>query len=311
MLEYGVPPPGYRLPDATHLGRVALQVSDLARSLEYYTTVVGLRVLREGSSGAVLAAADDERPLIELRERRGARPVPRRGRLGLFHVAILLPDRRALGRVLRNLGELGVQPGMSDHFVSEALYLWDPDGLGLEIYADRPRSIWRADGKQLYMTTEPLDVAGVLAEADDAPPALPRGTVIGHVHLSVDDIARASAFYHDALGFDSMVWTYPGALFMAAGGYHHHLGTNTWSRGAPVATEDDARLVEWEIVVPAGSDVAAAVASLRQRIPGEATSPIADSASSRHPESFDSYIVTDPWGVGVAIRSATRLTSGA
>jgi catechol 2,3-dioxygenase len=131
------------------------------------------------------------------------------------------------------------------------------------------------------MTTEPLDVAGVLAEADDAPPALPPGTVIGHVHLSVDDIPRASAFYHDAVGFDRMVWTYPGALFLAAGGYHHHLGTNTWSAGAPVATEEDARLVEWEIVVPTGADVAAAAASLGH-----------------------SGVATDPWGVDVAIRAA-------
>lgn len=311
MLEYGVPPSGYRLPDATRLGRVALQVSDLAQSLEYYTTVVGLRVLRDASPVVVLGAMDDETPLIELRERRDARPVPRRGRLGLFHVAILLPDRRALGRVLRHLGEIGVQPGMSDHFVSEALYLWDPDGLGLEIYADRPRSIWRAEGRQLYMTTEPLDVAGVLAEADDAPPALPRGTVIGHVHLSVDDIARASAFYHDAVGFDRMVWSYPGALFMAAGGYHHHLGTNTWSAGAPVAAEDDARLVEWEIVVPESSDVAAVAASVRQKIPGEASSRFVDPVSSRHPESSGDFVVTDPWGVHVAIRAAARPSSRA
>lgn len=294
MLEYGVPPSGYRLPDATHLGRVALQVSDLARSIEYYTTVVGLRVLSDAPSIAVLGAIDDERPLIELRERPGARPVPRRGRLGLFHVAMLVPDRRALGRVLRHLGEIGVQPGMSDHFVSEALYLWDPDGLGLEIYADRPRSIWRAEQRQLYMTTEPLDVAGVLAEADEAPAALPRGTVIGHVHLSVDDIARASAFYHDAIGFDRMVWTYPGALFMAAGGYHHHLGTNTWSRGAAVATEDDARLVEWEIVVPGASDVDAAVAGLR---------------AAGH-DARDGVVI-DPWGVGVAIRSDVSPSSPA
>jgi catechol 2,3-dioxygenase len=293
-LEDGAPPPGYRLPEATRLGRAVLQVADLARSIEYYTTVVGLRVVREAASIALLGAADDDTPLVELRERRDARPVPRRGRLGLFHVAILLPDRPALGRVLRHLGEIGIQPGLSDHFVSEALYLWDPDGLGLEIYADRPRSIWRAERGQLYMTAEPLDVAGVLAAADDAPPALPRGTVIGHVHLSVDDIPRASAFYHHAAGFDRTVWTYPGALFMSAGGYHHHLGTNTWSAGAPLASEDDARLVEWEVVVPAPTDVAAVVASL-------------ETAGHAAREG----VVTDPWGVRIAFRTAARPASGA
>jgi catechol 2,3-dioxygenase len=235
VIDYGVPPPGYRLPEDTLLGRAVLQVSDLQQSVEYYTSVVGLRVVGEVAGGVALGPADEDVTLIELRERRGARPVPRRGRLGLFHVALLLPSRVALGRTLRHLLQIGERPGMSDHFVSEALYLWDPDGLGLEIYADRPRSIWRSEGRQLYMTTQPLDVEGVLADAppDDGTHVFPAGAVVGHMHLSVDDVEKGSAFYHRGLGFDRMVWTYPGALFMAAGGYHHHLGTNTWSAGAP------------------------------------------------------------------------------
>jgi catechol 2,3-dioxygenase len=289
-LEYGISPTGYRLPEATRLGRVVLAVADLARSVDYYSTVVGLGVL--GQHGSVVRlgppGASEDETLLELRERPGARAAPRRGRLGLYHVAFLLPNRPALARVLRHLAELGIQPGMSDHFVSEALYLWDPDGLGLEIYADRPRSIWRAEGHQLYMTSEPLNVRELLAEADDQSPAFPRGAVVGHVHLSVDDLTEASRFYHQAVGFDRIVWSYPGALFLSAGGYHHHVGTNTWAPGAPLATEEDARLEEWEIVLPTGGDVEAALAHAR-------SVGLASPAGR----------LTDPWGVGVRITSAT------
>jgi catechol 2,3-dioxygenase len=292
--EYGLAPTGYRLPDATRLGRVVLQVADLTRSVDYYATVVGLAVL--GQHGSVVrlgpAGAPEDETLLELRERPGARAVPRRGRLGLFHVAFLLPNRPALARVLRHLGELGVEPGMSDHFVSEALYLWDPDGLGLEIYADRPRSIWRAEGRQLYMTSEALDVEGLLAEATDESPAFPRGAAVGHVHLSVDDLTQASRFYHEAVGFDRIVWSYPGALFLSAGGYHHHLGTNTWATGAPVATDEDARLVEWEIVLPTAGDVDAAHAHAGAK--GWAA---------------PAGLLADPWGVGVRIRTAAARAS--
>lgn len=288
-LEYGTRPPEYRLPDAAHLGRVVLHVRELGRSVAYYTSVVGLRVLLERSSSAVLGPHDDQRPLLELRERSGARPVPAHGRLGLFHVALLLPNRSALARVLRRLIGLGIRPAMADHFVSEALYLWDPDGLGLEIYADRPRSLWRAEGRQLYLTTEPLDVSQLLTEAGDGPDGLPQGSLVGHVHLSVDDLGRASALFHDAVGFDRTVWTYPGALFMSAGGYHHHLGTNTWARGAAVATDEDARLVEWEVVLPTETDVEAVLASVRK--------------SGYQPRG---NVVADPWGVDLRF-SATVL----
>lgn len=282
-LEYGVRPPNYRLPEATRLGRAVLQVSDLGRSVAYYTSVVGLRVLHERASSAILGPHDDSTPLIELREQPGARPVPEEGRLGLFHVALLVPSRPVLARVLRRLFRQSIRPAMADHFVSEALYLWDPDGLGLEIYADRPRSVWRAEGRQLYLTTERLDVSGLLAEADQGPDGLPGGSVVGHVHFSVDDLGQAAAFFHAAVGFDRTVWTYPGALFMSAGGYHHHVGTNTWARGASVATDEDARLLQWEVVVPTDADVAAVLASVRH----------AGLAPRGH-------TVTDPWGVELA-----------
>jgi len=297
MSEYGIHPPGYRLPNETRLGRVRLQVSDLARSLAYYERVLGLRVLDEGSGFAVLAAHGDDRPLVELRENRGAQPVPRRGRLGLYHFAILLPDRPALGRFLAHLEKLGAYAGMSDHFVSEAIYLTDPDGLGIEVYADRPRSTWRNHDGQLVMTTVPLDVESVLQAATESPAGnawtgMPAATVIGHVHLHVGDLERAAAFYHAGLGLDKTVWNYPGALFLSAGGYHHHLGTNTWAAGASPAGPDDARLLEWEVVVPSRTDAAAAARSLT-------------AAGGAVESDGGDWLAADPWGTLVRLRGAS------
>ncbi|HEY8175705.1 MAG TPA: VOC family protein [Gemmatimonadaceae bacterium] len=291
LLEYGVAAPNYRLPAATHIGRVKLQVSDLDRSLEYYQRVLGLRVLESSGNRATLGAQKGDTPLVELRERKGARTVPRRGLLGLYHFAILLPDRASLGRFLRHLSQLGAHAGMSDHFVSEAVYLQDPDNLGIEVYADRPRSEWRQEQGQLSMATIPLDVPSVIAAAGDEEwTGAPGGTTIGHVHLHVGDIGLAEAFYHTALGLDKVVWSYPGALFLSAGGYHHHLGTNTWARGAPSASDDDARLLEWELVVPSESDVAAAATSL-------------EGASHQVTRDAAGAVVKDPWGTQLRIRS--------
>ncbi|MFL5613375.1 MAG: VOC family protein [Gemmatimonadaceae bacterium] len=293
--DYGIAPTGYRLPNETHVGRVKLQVSELERSLAYYNRVVGLRVIERGAGRAVLGAHGDNRPLVELVERAGVRPVPRRGRLGLYHFAILLPDRPSLGRFLAHLEEIGAYAGMSDHFVSEAIYLTDPDGLGIEVYADRPRSVWRYEDRQLSMTTVPLDVERLLAAAKESPDGLhwsgmPPGTVIGHVHLYVADLDLAAAFYHEGLGLDKTVWNYPGALFLSAGGYHHHLGTNTWAAGAPIAEDEDARLLEWEVVVPWSQQAEEAARSLT-------------SAGSRVMRDGDAWLAADPWGTTVRVRA--------
>jgi catechol 2,3-dioxygenase len=286
----GIRPPGYRLPAETRLGRVSLQVADLDRSLAYYGMVLGLRVLERSGDVAVLGAEGDARPLVELHARAGATPVPRRGRLGLYHFAILLPDRAALGRFVKHLDELGAHAGMSDHFVSEAIYLNDPDGLGIEVYADRPRSLWRYDDRQIFMVTEPLDVPSVVrAAGTDRWTGAPPGTVIGHLHLYVDDIGNAARFYHEGLGFDKVVWSYPGALFMSAGGYHHHLGTNTWAAGAQRATENDARLLEWEIVLPGPGDV------------GEASRSLAAAGAQVKPAE-GGFLTVDPWGTTLRLR---------
>jgi catechol 2,3-dioxygenase len=288
MGDYGIRPPGYRLPDAAHPGQVRLQVSHLARSIEYYEDVLGLTVVSSDAESAALAAAGEDRPLIRLHERKGARPVPRRGALGLYHYAILLPDRIALGQFLAHLARLDIRAGSADHAVSEAVYLSDPDGLGIEVYADRPRSVWRVDRNQLHMTTEPLDVRSLVAIAGERPwSGLPAGTVMGHVHLHVGDLDEAGAFYHRALGFDKTVWNYPGALFMSAGGYHHHLGTNTWSPGAPAA-DGEARLLSWDLVLPTREDVADAGLSL---IDGGYTVEDDEAGAS----------VRDPWGTRLRI----------
>jgi catechol 2,3-dioxygenase len=293
---YGIAPPGYRLPDDIRLGSVSLQVADLGRSLDYYQRVLGMRVLHHEPSFAALGSQGDDAPLVQLRELSGATPVPRRGRLGLYHFAILLPDRAALGRFVSHLAAIGEYAGMSDHLVSEAVYLTDPDGLGIEVYADRPRSSWRHEGGQLVMATEPLDVRSIVAAAGGkAWDGMPKGTTMGHIHLFVDDIVRAAAFYHDGLGFEKMVWNYPGALFMAAGGYHHHLGTNTWAASAPRAESGDARLLEWVIEMPDAVAVDGAVRSLESA--GHAVSRAEDGAT-----------VIDPWGTRVRLQVGTDFT---
>ncbi len=216
--------------------------------------------------------------------------MPRRGRLGLYHYAILLPDRAALGRLLRHLTAIGERAGTSDHFVSEAIYLTDPDGLGIEVYADRPRSAWRHEGHELTMTTVALDVEDLLhAAGDERWAGMPEGTVIGHVHLFVGDLEQAAVFYHVGLGLDKVVWSYPGALFLSAGGYHHHLGTNTWATGAAPAGAGDARLLEWEIVVPDTAEVQVVLASLER-------------TGARVERDGTAGTARDPWGTALRVR---------
>ncbi len=258
----GIPPTGYRAPAATRLGRVRLQVADLERSLDWYGRVLGLRVVERRGSVATLAPNAGAPMLIELVERPGAAPA--RGKLGLFHVALLLPDRAALGAFLKHLAAIGERAGAADHLVSEALYLSDPDGLGFEVYADRPRSEWRVQDGELMMGTLAIDAEGLARAAGDADwVGMPAGTVVGHVHLHVADLDVAERFYHQGLGLDRMVWSYPGARFLAAGGYHHHLGINTWSQGGS-SGDGDARLLDWTVVLPGAGDVLAAAASLRE-----------------------------------------------
>jgi catechol 2,3-dioxygenase len=251
----------------TRMGPVELSVADLDRSLEYWQREIGLRVLARENGRASLGA-DTE--LVRLVEEPGAQPD--HGHTGLFHVALLVPDRPSLARWLAHAGrDRTALTGLSDHAVSEAIYLRDPDHHGIEIYADRSREQWEGRVGEL-MTTEPLDVENLLGELED--PAsepfdgLSNGTVVGHTHLRVADVDATVAFYRDLLGFDVMAQLGPAAAFLSAGGYHHHIGANTWeSRGASPPPPGTARLLQAAIVLPDAAErdrIAARVADAGQ-----------------------------------------------
>jgi catechol 2,3-dioxygenase len=292
--SYGRAPRGFRLPEGTRLGPVHLQIADLNRSLAFYQTTLGLQVLRRDGPHAVLGPQDSDTVLVMLHEHPGARETPRRGRLGLFHFAILLPDRSSLGRFARHLEEIGVAAGAADHLVSESLYLQDPDNLGIEVYADRPRSTWRRVGRQLMMTTDPLNLEGLERAEATSWTGMPSGTVIGHVHLHVGHLATASDFFSEGLGFDATVWDFPGALFFAAGGYHHHVGANTWAgRGAQPPTEADAQLLEWTIELPDITALAPLADSLAR-----AASPMKRLGEAG---AEPALLTRDPWGTRLRV----------
>ncbi|HJR01550.1 MAG TPA: VOC family protein [Methylomirabilota bacterium] len=233
-------------PDA-HMGLVELSVSDLDRSLAYWQDAVGLRELSRENGTAELGT---DTPLVRFVEEPGARPAA--GFTGLFHVALLVPDRPSLGRFLAHTVRDQIPlTGLSDHRVSEAIYLRDPDYHGIEVYADRPREQWEGQVAQ-QMTTIPLDAGSLLAEAgEDGFDGLPDGTTVGHVHLCVRDVDETIGFYRDKLGMGLTAHLGDQAAFLSAGGYHHHIGGNTWeTRGAPPAPEGTARLLRYTIVLP-------------------------------------------------------------
>jgi catechol 2,3-dioxygenase len=235
----------------THMGAVHLTVADLGRSIRYYQEQIGLEVVAQDDGVATLGTGG--RGLLVLTELPGA--PPSRGHTGLYHFALLVPERHDLARWLAHAARDRVSlVGLSDHYVSEALYLRDPDHHGIEIYWDRPRDVWQ-DQVDVRMTTEPLDVESLLGELDDpgSEPfeGLPGGTTMGHVHLQVAEIDSTVAFYRDLLGFSVMAQLGESAAFLAAGGYHHHLGANTWeSRGASPPPAGTAALRHATIVLP-------------------------------------------------------------
>ncbi len=221
------------------IGSVALAVSDLPRSVDFYERVLGLPLLASDADTARLGP-DRERPALVLSAIVQPTPLPPSS-TGLFHVAWLHPTRAALAATVRRVvGQRWPFEGASDHGVSEALYLSDPDGLGIEIYADRPREQWErpAGGRGVRMVTLPLDLEDLLAQDPGGPtPLMPAGTTVGHVHLKVSDVPRAAAFYRGVLGFEEQA-SLPSAAFLSAGGYHHHVGLNSWqSRGADRAPD--------------------------------------------------------------------------
>jgi catechol 2,3-dioxygenase len=286
-------PQGSLHPD-TAIGAVSLSVSDLSASRDFYERAIGLTA-RERDDGAVALGAPGGPPLVVLHGDSAASPLDRRA-TGLFHLAILLPGRADLAAALVRLAEVGWPlDGASDHLVSEALYLSDPDGNGIEIYRDRPRAEWTYRGETLQMSTLPLDledVLGSLGGETRIPAQVPASTRIGHVHLQVAELERTESFYTEVIGFDVTVRGYPGALFVSAGGYHHHLGLNTWnSAGAAPARPDAVGLRHWELALADGGE--------RRRIVERATAagvPVAElhGAPLLHDPSGNGVLLTAP-----------------
>jgi catechol 2,3-dioxygenase len=283
---------GTSIDPGTQVGVVSLGVADLERSVTFYRDAIGFVVLEREDGKAVLSAG--RKPLLLLTDEPGDKPWPhdRYAYTGLYHFAILVPTRADLGRWLRHWLEIGMPlPGQGDHLVSEALYLSDPDGNGIEIYRDRPRSEWTwADG-QVRMAADPVDLRGVLEEAErEGQPwsGMAPSTRVGHIHLQVGDIAQAEEFYHGVLGFD-VVARMSSALFVSAGGYHHHIGMNTWhSRGAPPAPEGVAGLRFYSLELPSAEARAAGVARLK-------------AAGAPYAEEDDAVILRDPWQNTIAL----------
>lgn len=266
------------------IGKVALTVRDLAKVSEYYQQVIGLKELGRDGKSALLGAGS--LGFLELRQETGAALRPRR-EAGLFHTAFLLPTRAHLASWVQHIASnrMPIQ-GASDHLVSEAFYLADPEGNGIEVYIDRPSSEWMWSNGSIKMATEHLDVDGLLAAGSAGPwKGAPDGTFVGHIHLQVGDLAQTEEFYGKAMGFD-LVTRYPGANFFSTGGYHHHLGTNIWnSRGAGVHSDGVTGLDSFELV--ATSD--ASFETMQKRL-GAAGA--------------NSTAIKDPWGTTVQLVKA-------
>ena len=234
---------------ATKLGKIGLIVSDLRPSLEFYEKVIGLEVLARSENFVQLGVAIENRILLELEQREGVGELTGK-RLGLYHFALLLPSRRDLSSFAEHLQALGMRAGMSDHLVSEAFYLEDPDGLTIEVYADRNPEEWVWHAGEITVATRPLNLRRLLDLEHQSWAGVPSGSTIGHIHLHVGALDHAEKLYVQGLGMNVRSRGLPGALFLAANNYHHHLGLNTWAGNVPAASETDARLSFWELQVP-------------------------------------------------------------
>jgi catechol 2,3-dioxygenase len=272
-------------------GAVRLRVADLDGARDFYERAIGLRPMGPGADEVVRLAAGAD-AVIELEGDPEAPPRPP-GTSGLFHLAILVPSRTDLARAIHRVAAAGTRlSGASDHLVSEALYLDDPEGNGIEIYRDRPREEWPRRNGQIEMDTRPLDIGGLLGElrGDEDPGPAAEGTRIGHVHLNVGDLAAAEEFYAGLLGLEVTVRGYPGALFVASGGYHHHIGLNTWAgEGAPPPPTGSRGLRWFEIVLPDEPALEEQVGRL-------------DAKGVEYERDEDVLHLRDPSGNGIALR---------
>ena len=277
------------LPDSFQFGLAALRVSDADRALDFYVNKIGLALRSRTSTAAMLGT--DETDVLRLDFEPGIKPRNYK-ETGLYHIAILVPDRASLGAAIARLAASKVKLGAADHLVSEAIYVWDPDNNGIEIYRDRPRSEWTWASDQVLMKNSPLDFDGLLAEPDvETLAALPmkRGTRIGHIHLEVDDLGKAKKFYADIVGL-APTSTFPGAQFLGAGGYHHHIAANIWeSRNGSPPSPDTAGISLMTFEMPD----AASMQALKARL------GVANVETKANGEGFD---FTDPWLTPVSVR---------
>lgn len=284
---------GFKIHPSAHIGTVSLTVSDLGRSEEFYVDVLGLTSTRLDADSLTFSTKEHRR-LITVHEVPGATAARRA--TGLFHLALLFPSRIDLARaVLRLVQKRFRIQGSADHLVSEAVYLADPDGNGIELYRDRPRGEWRFDGAQVRMANDPFDLQALIGELDgvESPwEGAPAGVSVGHLHLKVADIASSVAFYRDVLGLDVMLEWGADAAFLSAGGYHHHLGINTWSGvGNPPPPPDAVGLRHYELFVPDEGELS----RLTERL--EAAGVVGE-------RTVDGYLVADPSQNGVLITAA-------
>jgi catechol 2,3-dioxygenase len=276
---------------ATKIGEVELYVSDLDRAVRYYQEGLGFHLLDRGDGQAILGAGENR--LLTLIEKPGSHRAS--GATGLYHFAVLLPDRRSLARLLYHLAESETPiQGAADHGVSEALYLADPDDNGIELYRDRRRGEWPADDAgRIMMGTDPLDIDDLVMTLKEGVPewqGLPEKTVIGHVHLHVRNLLEAEQFYTRVLGFQVMERYGSGAIFVSAGGYHHHIGLNTWAGvGAPPPPADASGLRWFEVLLPDQAALDAVLARLK-----EANVPVEEQPGG--------FLVRDPSQNGILLR---------
>ncbi|MDW0118261.1 VOC family protein [Sporosarcina thermotolerans] len=277
----------FHQPPHTYTGEVYLKVTDLEKLTAFYTEIIGFKVLSK-ETNRVSLTADGKQPLIVLEQPENIKPKEPR-RTGLYHLALLLPTRADLGKAIKHFSRNQIQLGASDHLVSEALYLSDPDGNGIEIYRDRKPEEWEWHNDFVAMSTDPLDAQAIVAESGNEEwDGLPEGTVMGHVHLHVANLPETQAFY-EALGFE-VVTPYPQALFMSTGKYHHHIGLNTWNgAGAPSPSEDSAGLKAYTLVYP------------EQNTLGEAIKNI-EALGGKVDKEDETFITKDPAGNGIVLR---------
>lgn len=239
----------FKIDSKTTIGKVVLKVANIEKVTAFYSEIIGLTVLGENGNTASLGVADQT--LLELQK--VDNPMPLARKTGLFHVAFLLPSRKDLGNILYHYLETQAPlQGASDHGYSEALYLTDPEGNGIEVYHDKPRSEWdiRSNGDIIGITIE-MNAEGVLAAADRKSASFPEETTVGHVHLKVSDLLKTDDFYTNILGLTRTSDFGAQAKFFAAGDYHHHIGSNIWmGNNIPAMEENDLGLAYYTFVVP-------------------------------------------------------------